>query len=135
MTIEIQLDEVAMRAAAREYNASLLGNHYGATERIVRAYLDTIPTVTSSETIAAVIAERNRQIAAGYDAEHDDQHKDGEIIMAPWGALERIGKAFDAENKGDIKGYMDELVRVAALVVSEIDRVKRATKKDSTHEA
>ncbi len=73
--------------------------------------------------------ERQKQIAAGYDAAHDDLHAHREIISAPWGALCRLEEAFGSNFA--VPGYCespyrDRLIQVAAMIVAEIERVDRA---------
>lgn len=41
--LDAELPIAAMRAATIEYNSSLEGKHFGATERIIRAYLSALP--------------------------------------------------------------------------------------------
>jgi hypothetical protein len=43
MTGSTELSIDGMRAATLEYNLSLDGKHFGATERIIRAYLAAVP--------------------------------------------------------------------------------------------
>lgn len=73
-----------------------------------------------------VLAERRRQIAKGYDAAHDNQHTQGEIISADWGALARLsGQAFEARRMGQVDAYRRLLVEGAAMVIAEIERIDR----------
>lgn len=81
--------------------------------------------------IAEVAAERERQKQAlGWTAEHDDTHADGEILEAAvafvWGAL---GVDHDPVWKSDRpdRTPRQKLIRAAALIVAEIERLDRAS--------
>jgi len=100
-----------------------------------------------SWAVADVIVERKRQVAVeGFSAEHDDQHQAGELACA--GACYAIaaGKFGDAENyrqqlpmlseggsdpwPWDMqwwkpKSPREDLVRAAALIIAEIERMDR----------
>jgi hypothetical protein len=89
------------------------------------------PVSISVGGIAAIAAERQRQIDAGYDANHDDGHRAGEIISAPWGARARIEAAIDAGRGGDVGAYKKFLTEAAAQCAAEIERVERAEGKDN----
>lgn len=99
-----------------------------------------------------VLIERGRQIRAeGFDATHDDEHENGELIGAA------IAYTLHASNHGDEEGdgYADhppddawpghwdiawwkpkdprrDLIRAAALIIAEIDRLDRAAPKSSS---
>lgn len=77
-----------------------------------------------------IAAERRRQIAKGYDAAHDDAHKDGAILHADWGAQARLDDAIDAtpddDNTGNPVLERRKLIEAAALIVAEIERLDRA---------
>lgn len=88
-----------------------------------------------------VLAERRRQVEAeGFDIAHDDEHKDGELAdAAACYALGVYSDRSDAGVPGDIPPYWpwDEtwwtpkdrrrnLVRAAALLLAEIERLDRA---------
>jgi hypothetical protein len=79
--------------------------------------------------IAAIAAERQRQVAKGYDMAHDDEHKGGEIVLADWGARARIEAAINAGHAGDSPAYKELLTEAAAQCVAEIERVERAEGK------
>lgn len=80
-----------------------------------------------SPGLAAIIAERARQISVGYDAAHDDKHRGGEIINAVWGAKDRLQAAIERGRAGDVDGYNRYLVEAAAQMAAEVERVLRAT--------
>lgn len=84
------------------------------------------PATSSGGALAAIAAERQRQIAKGYDAAHDDSHKGGEIVLADWGARARIEAAINAGRAGDSPVYKELLTEAAAQCVAEIERVERA---------
>lgn len=83
----------------------------------------------SSGAILDVAAERQRQITGeGWSAEHDDQHTRGELVGAAicyargWIAAEWLWSL--AWWKPKNRRY--DLVRAAALLIAEIDRLDRA---------
>jgi hypothetical protein len=76
-----------------------------------------------------VAAERQRQIAKGYDTAHDDTHIAGELINSLWGALERIYAAQDRGMSGDVVGYKRYLIQATAQIVAEVERVCRAEER------
>lgn len=68
-------------------------------------------------------AERDRQIAKGFDAAHDDQHVDRDIVgSADWGAGQRLYAAYMTK---DPATYREELVKVSAMILAEIERHDR----------
>jgi hypothetical protein len=90
-----------------------------------------------------VLRERVRQIEAGYDAEHDDMWNENELVLAArdyltWHALGREPAAastppsswpfprVDWKPSDDARAH---LVKVAALLVAEIDRLDRETER------
>lgn len=80
-------------------------------------------------SLAAIAAERQRQISKGYDAAHDDEHKGGQIVLADWGALARIEAAIKAWLAGDSPAYKELLTEAAAQCAAEIERVERGEDK------
>jgi hypothetical protein len=99
----------------------------------------------SSQAALDVLAERRRQIEAeGYDPAHDDEHVNDEIAaMAAYYAMPEAARAWPANETG----YGDnwgaaiiphgwhmprpcdrrrELVKAAALLLAEIERLDRA---------
>jgi hypothetical protein len=89
--------------------------------------------LTGAELISA---ERRRQIdAEGYDAAHDDEHENAELVAAaiwyadngcafdlgltlpPWPFLAAEWKASDDR--------VNQLVKAGALIAAEIDRIQR----------
>lgn len=93
-----------------------------------------------------VVAERRRQIEAeGWTPEHDDEHDSGELAdVAACYALGVYSDRADAGVPGDIPPYWPQswdeswwrpkdrrrnLVRAAALLIAEIERLDRAALK------
>lgn len=83
-------------------------------------------TTPVSNVMAAIAAERERQIANGYDAVHDDGHARGEILWTRWGAVARINDALDFGTTIP-EHYKKLLTQAAALIIAEIERVGRAS--------
>ncbi len=100
--------------------------------------------------VADVRAERNRQISGeGWGPEHDDRHDKGEMAMAAacYAAPERVFVAHEIVGRGyePMISYTDawpwedrwwkpkdrrrDLVRAAALIIAEIERLDRAARK------
>lgn len=89
--------------------------------------------------IQLIAAERERQIAKGYDSTHDDQHDDAMIVQVaqeiiayvdptvsldvadPWGIIKRTERKYPNENDSDLR----LLVIAGALIAAEIDRRQR----------
>lgn len=99
-----------------------------------------------SKATEDVLAERQRQIEAeGWTAEHDDEHDSGELAdVAACYALGVYSDRADAGVPGDIPPYWPQswdeswwrpksrrrnLVRAAALLIAEIERLDRAALK------
>lgn len=81
---------------------------------------------TRADVLADITAERQRQIAKGYDAAHDDTHTAGAILWRDWGALARIGPhAVRALREGRMDDYRRLLVEAAAQLIAEIERHDR----------
>lgn len=104
-------------------------NEQSALDFAIAALAPPPPVSIMVGGLALISAERERQIAKGYDASHDDEHKGGEIIVADWGARARIEAAINAGRSGDSPAYKELLAEAAAQCVAEIDRVERAEGK------
>ncbi|WP_051949288.1 hypothetical protein [Methylosinus sp. PW1] len=70
-----------------------------------------------------VLDERRRQITKGYDAEHDDEHVDGEIARA---AIARIQRAMGESHYSASPTAREKLVDGVAMLIAEIERLDRA---------
>ncbi|OEZ85612.1 hypothetical protein JAB8_37940 [Janthinobacterium sp. HH106] len=109
-------------------------------------YADKLPPASAAER--DVMAERNRQIKAKcYDLKHDDEHQNDEIAAyATFYAMPPAARSWPAEETGYgmTRGHVivpadwgppkacdrrQELVKAAALLVAEIERLDRAKKK------
>ena len=77
----------------------------------------------------SLLARRAAQIRGGYDAAHDDEHRDGAIVTnAEWGVTARLRKAADCESTDD-PVRREHLVVAASLLVAEIERIDRARER------
>jgi hypothetical protein len=103
-----------------------------------------IDTFHTAAVLADVLRERHRQVTAeGWSVEHDDKHTKGELAHAA-GCYCRSA-ALDAEfgSQPDLqpsiwwpwdrewwkpKGARRDLIRAAALIVAEIERIDRRKK-------
>ena len=98
--------------------------------------LDTIDRITRE-----VFRERTRQMShEGYDTAHDDEHVDGELAKAAacyihWGAGGRVRHGtkpadwpWDAASWKP-KNPRADLIRAAALIVAEIERLDRQAER------
>lgn len=104
----------------------------------------TIRSEIRSETIDEIAYERQRQIdAEGWTPDHDDQHMDGSLAVA---AACYAAPAVVGVGLTDLKWPFDEewwkpkdkrrnLVRAAALIVAEIERLDRADHRKSASRA
>lgn len=110
--------------------------------------------IEPSQAINDVLVERVRQLSEeGYDAAHDDAHKNGELAMAA--ACYTIGAFYGWEPKPDADGEVwqpamfevtwpwdsakpkdkrRDLVRAAALILAELERIDRASPVDGGSE-
>lgn len=91
-----------------------------------------------SQALTDVIKERRRQVAVeGWTYEHDDQHDNGELSMAAAtyavnGAMETYGGVKPpwtwpfSRNWWKPKNPRSDLVRAAALIIADIERMDRA---------
>jgi hypothetical protein len=109
----------------------------------------TIASVSTSSTLDDIAHERNRQIAVeGWDAKHDDKHSTGAMAMAaaayaisavrqgngyPLASLQHNPIQpwpFEWANKWwKPKSQRQDLIRAAALLVAEIERIDRKAVK------
>lgn len=128
--------EAAKAAAQANYERRVMScittepAHPSAFERGVEAWRD-------------VIAERTRQIAQeGWSSEHDDDHADGEIALAAAAYAENTASGYDdagtplddappitwpwAEKWWKPSNRRRDLVKAAALLLAEIERLDRA---------
>lgn len=107
---------------------------------------------SSEKVVAEVLAERERQKSAeGWTAEHDDQHEGGALASAAAAYAHRAQFELRPKNAGrdlpelDVdmiitelwpfderwwkpKGARRDLIRAAALIVAEIERLDRRGK-------
>jgi hypothetical protein len=100
--------------------------------------------------VAEVLLERRRQVSAeGWTAEHDDEHGRGEMAMAAacYASFAALGSVDAAESVRAAflvdelwpwdfqwwkpKDRRRDLVRAAALIVAEIERLDRAGGRDA----
>lgn len=101
----------------------------------------------SSRALADVVAERARQMSAeSWTADHDDKHSDGALALAASCYARFAGRAmimpgaphtpmlwpFDPSSWKPTTPRRD-LVKAAALILAEIDRIDRAAEKGGDH--
>ncbi len=85
-----------------------------------------------SKAIEDVIAERQRQVdVEGWTPEHDDKHTDGALAKAAtcYATVYGLGASYWP---WDIKWWKPKdrrsnLIRAAALIIAEIERIDRAS--------
>ncbi len=102
---------------------------------------------TTEQALAAIAAERQRQISAeGYDAAHDDEHDTGELALAAgvyalYAAMTPLERDFAARYGPNLYGtgglwpwdhadlklttHRADLIKAGALIVAEIERLDR----------
>lgn len=81
--------------------------------------------LSTSTAICDVLTERRRQVDdLDWTPAHDDEHADGAIVSADWGALQRVEFAAAEGPSGSL--YRESLVKSAALLIAEIERIDRA---------
>jgi hypothetical protein len=107
----------------------------------LRALSSERPTLSQADALVLITAERDRQVSAeGWSQEHDDAHDYGELARAA--AMYATPKAFrpDRTHAGVPFGWpwdakfwkptpddrIRELVKAGALIVAEIERLRRA---------
>ncbi|AYF32174.1 hypothetical protein CSH63_33000 [Micromonospora tulbaghiae] len=111
------LDAVHLARAVRDW---LMG----------RCVVEAAPHLDQSPALALIGAERIRHLEVkGYDANHDDQYRDGELAgMALWyaddesSAIDWPGNLDDLPARGD---RLQDLVRAGSLLAAEVDRLLR----------
>lgn len=80
--------------------------------------------------IELIAKEREEQIKKhGYDENHDEEHKDGQIIEAVIAVLDINCMGFpygweDFNEKVTMKPYKEKLIIAGALIAAEIDRLQ-----------
>ena len=98
--------------------------------------IDAILGATKSKAVADIIAERIRQVEAeGWTPEHDDKHERGQMAIAAACYAANAG-GFNWIGKGEIwpwaRKYWKpstprrDLIKAAALILAEIERIDRA---------
>jgi hypothetical protein len=123
----------------------------GTTHPPVMLYVGSEPHPVFTEAARDVLKERARQIdGEGWTAAHDDRHDNGELSLAAAAYAEHAGRFADAEKFGmryaikaapsfwpwwtdkrtpeawNPKSPRRDLVRAAALLLAEIERLDRA---------
>lgn len=94
----------------------------------------------SKTAIAMIQEERQRQVAKGYNAAHDDEHEDGELAAAAasFAAVEskharsRVRQLwpFDDHYSDMENSTIRNLAKAGALIVAEMERVQRVEQRD-----
>jgi hypothetical protein len=80
-----------------------------------------------------ISTERNRQILLGYTEEHDDEHTNGSIAdaAAAYATRNRYVAAdlwpYDVYPSFGEENRRASLIKAAALIVAEVERMDRAT--------
>lgn len=121
-----------------------------AAKATLRSISAQVQDLADSPAIKAIVAERARQIEKeGWSPEHDDEHTDGSLALAAGSYCESAArpKILARKSAGAFaipklwpqswsrdwwkpKSPREDLVRAAALIIAEIERIDRATKKD-----
>ncbi|MCD1616948.1 helix-turn-helix domain-containing protein [Salipiger manganoxidans] len=129
----------------REAQLRQICAHFSTDARLLMEPLDTInapaPAVTVHDGIAAIAAERQRQIEVeGWTPGHDDQHQGAELAQAAAAYVLNCCDDSDSPARrflgADIWPWADEwwkpsgdprrdLVKAGALIAAEIDRLDR----------
>ena len=105
--------------------------------------------VKLAKALEDVLAERRRQIEVeGWTPEHDDEHTSGEMAQAAAcyavsSTMTRELPALDMVTSvwpwsldwWKPKGRRTDLIRAAALIVAEIERIDRAALATGSHDA
>lgn len=97
------------------------------------------------QVMSDVLDERKRQtIVEGYTPDHDDEHKDCELAIAAasYAISAAAGDRFSAEvwwpdkfaGMFKPKSPREDLIRAAALIIAEIERLDRLAAKEADHE-
>ncbi len=135
-------DDAAKWGGARKYVADCKAAAYAL--RNAKRVIEKMPAATETQTPAArdVLTERARQVSGdGWTSEHDDQWRNGELPRAARAYLlaahvpDGVRVMFRARPPSHWPWPRDwwklterrrDLVKAAALVVTEIDRIDRA---------
>lgn len=83
----------------------------------------------SSQVIKEIIKEREKQISKGFDAVHDDTHKNSELIDV---AIQICRCTYDSSNLitddwdiGAKRTDRERYIIAASLIIAEIERLDR----------
>lgn len=107
----------------------------GVRTQLVRDLLDLHDDLSAAER--DVLTERKRQvILKGWDAEHDDQHTRGEMAWAAnayflHDTVDSWAIGVSAPWPIEFGEQRDNLVKAAALIIAEIERLDRASDRGS----
>ncbi|UFW79980.1 DUF7768 domain-containing protein [Rhizobium sp. SU303] len=124
----------------------------GCYDLMISSRQATAPQVVGSQALLDVAGERRRQVEAeGWTPEHDDQHMDASMALAAGsycesaarpsilarkpGAAFAIPKLWPQSWSRDWwkpKSPREDLVRAAALIIAEIERLDRAAATEAT---
>lgn len=107
-------------------------------------HIEAMKAVYLGESVKAVMWERVEQIVKhGFDAAHDDQHKDGELLSAVKAICELQDPTIDGVNLFHrlwpwprrlaetllAKTPYDQLAEAGALILAEMDRLAKETRE------
>ena len=101
-----------------------------------------------SNALQLIAAERERQIAKGYDAKHDDGHKGGDMallaaMISAFASVycsgvqlrkntpEWVSKEYQRLHRKYAGNRIERLTDAGALIVAEIERLQRAAKAEA----
>lgn len=156
ITDQAPLNPIALERAVEAFFEAPGGN-FGGVEAVIRTYLNVTQPVLPGSVLDDIAAERARQIEKeGWTPEHDDQHEDQSMAQAAacyayprfWHELlhrHMGGRWADivpwlwptgwAKTWWKPKDRRSDLIRAAALIVAEIERLDRAAARNMLGDA
>lgn len=85
------------------------------------------------DILAKINAEREAQIRLGYDADHDDDHENGELMMAASALIDADGSRWPWDmgtyEKLVMRDNEGRIIAALAMIVAELQRLRRSTSK------
>jgi hypothetical protein len=127
--LEEMLDECEQTAVVYEIRAES-SNKFRARVTALRAAIALAEERQEMGVVAEVAAERAKQKRKGFTSEHDDFHDKGELVVSAGAYLSAHSSIISywpwSKHEFRSEGKRKDLLKAAALIVAEIERMDRA---------